>query len=280
MTPERTDYTNMAATLTLAGALAGGCQENDLRPLPETPDPWTESCFGANNGFLPPEVEDDPDTSIDESLEGRVVNGWADESLRHAMYRIVHETGVEEVLNDEAQAQECLLTQAAWLAMQGRCSGNPDMPAVTGASVSNPYFGLTATSDIARDDFGNPAGYSSGEDCHTDAVLPLTIETNFTSGNVRLTLSLDSGAGEIAENGNLISLPDDGSISYAGDFPQGPDSQYNYPWFGVNQVLINADGERLEGVAGVCVTPGPGTEEILGEFEDEDGCVVPPAEEH
>ncbi|MDP4008152.1 MAG: hypothetical protein Q8P68_03080 [Candidatus Peregrinibacteria bacterium] len=256
------------AGMLMFAAIAGtpGCNDEDLYALPDAPEPWTKSCFDVN---------------------GEIANPWGSEGFRHAMHRIVQDDADElgEIVTaEELLARECLLSQAALLTSQERCSGNPDMPAVTGVSVSNPLFGLDATGGVTRDEFGNPLGYSSGEDCIYDATLPVTISTNFGDGDVSIILSLMDGAGNIDPNtGKLISLDDDGSKSFAGDYPPDEiflDNNGNRitaaPWFGERIDMIDGNGDRSRAVLEWCVQPDGRTTPILAGFANNSDCVTPP----
>lgn len=269
-----------AAALVFIGAMASGCREDDLRTLPEQSNPWTESCYGANNGFLPPEVEDDPDTDEDESLEGRVVNPWGSEAMRLFAFAVTQEGDIwTEDVTDIERAQECLRAQAALLTFEGRCSDDPDMPATVATTVTNPHFGLTATAGPARDASGEVEGYDSGENCTTDAELSMVITANFGDPD-ELTLSLKPGAGEIGPDGNLLSNRDDGSILFPDQYVRTPyeiEHNLHSPFFGIETGLVNPNGERLDTVLDLCVVPTGATAGVIDDdYTDSNGCVVPP----
>lgn len=270
--------------LAMLGAASGGCQDDDLRTFPDTPPPWTKTCYPANNGFLPPEVEDDPDTEEDESLEGRVVNDWGSEAVRLLAFAVTQEGDIwTEDVTDVERAQECLRAQAAWLAFsKGRCSDDPDMPATVATTITNPHFGLTATAGPARDTSGEVEGYDSGENCITDAEFSMVITANFGDPD-EFTLSLKPGAGEIGPDGNLLSNRDDGSILFPDQYVRTPyevEHSLHRPFFGIETGLVNSNGERLDTVLDLCVVPTGATAGVIGDdYTDSNGCVVPPAEE-
>lgn len=289
MTPERIDYTNMAAALMLGGALTGGCQENDLRPLPQPPAPWTESCFDAN---------------------GEVVTPWGSEIIRHAVHRAVQadagrdteDSGDdEEVTNEELRRRECLVSQGIYLAGQQRCAGDGTTSAINGMVFEGPN-GLRVVVDTARDEFGNQSGHFPGGECRPSTgfdysrfELPLIAIANWDR-EVGLTLSFMQESGVPPSNiptQETPSLPDDGSRNWAHEYREDadgngePDVVYeddwgntltHAPWMEGRVEMINAEGEQLTALRGWCLRHDTHAE-ALDAYLNRDGCVMPPPAE-
>lgn len=289
-----TGGTKTAAALMFIGAMASGCQENDLRPLPKPRDPWTESCFDAN---------------------GEVVTPWGSVITRHAVHRAVQAdagrdtddpSDNKEVTDSELLQRECLVAHGFYEAGQQRCAGDGTVSTINGMVFNGPD-GLRVVMDAARDESGNQSGYFPGGECRPSTdfdnsgfELPLIATTNWDS-EVGFTLSFMHGNG--AGNGSGVppsniptqetpSLPDDGSRNWAHEYREYADSDgepdviyedewgnelTHAPWMEKAVEMINAGGEQSTALRGWCLRPNTHAD-VLAAYLNDNGCVVPPTD--
>lgn len=279
--------------------LVSGCNDNGLSTAPEAQGPWTENCEAALNGFRPKDA-DDPNTEEDESRIGRNTPFWGSEALKFSAYEIgqVDAEATGDAASDATlQIRECLVAQAFYLAGQQRCAGDGTAAAITGFPTYGPN-GEIADVDVQRDEFGNQRGSYPGGGCRPNTgfdysgfKLPLVVQTNW-SEPIELTLSFMPG-GEPEDNipnSTTPSLPDDGKHNWAGDYKVATDDEGDpveyyddwgnlmtaAPWFGVGIPMINGSGDRGTAVLEWCVQPDGRVEQILSDYTNGNGCVIPP----
>ena len=291
-------------TPTVAGAMLaaaiGGCNDDTLRTIPEPPPAWTETCEPANNDFEP-KPENNPDTAVNESLEGRVINRWGSEAVRHAMHRIVQADAEEGIPAGELQQRECLLAQTFYKAGEQRCAGDGTTSAVNGMIFDGTDFD-TVVIDVERDEFGNQLGNFPGGGCRPETAfdhgrfeLPLVAVNNWNDIPIMVTLSFMVGAQPPSNipDGTTPSLPDDGTRRYAGEYSADidgngePDVVFEddwgntltkAPWFGTMFDMVNTDGERGTVIGDWCLK-STSHADTFAEHLDENGCAVPPPPE-